>query len=211
MSRTARFITIVAVFAIFVTALSAFAADAVTLSTGEKNINARSGPGLEYVVRAVLRAETILTVTGRNDFDVNRVCRGQESDNDMWLRVQYRSMEGWVARCAVTVEGDLASVAVVEPANPQMAAAEPLKKLTAPEELDTSKYIGHTGENVVLRQSASLNAAALGVIPANKPVYVIGRTENGAWVKVQFGEHSGWVARHLMVLGYDWQDKTPVQ
>lgn len=210
MSRSLRFIVIAAALAIFMSAFAVFAAEEVTINTGAQDINLRSGPGLGYVVRAVLDPETTLTATGRNDFDASRFCRGRESDNNMWLRVQFGALEGWVARCAVKVEGDITSLAVVEAANAPKAA-EPLKRLTAPDELDTSKYIVHTGENVVLREAASVEAAAIGVIPAGKPVYVLGRTADNAWVKVQFGDFTGWVARHLMVLGYNWQDKAPVQ
>lgn len=210
MSRSFRLIAIVAVFTILVSAFAVFAAEGVTINTGEQDINLRGGPGLGYVVRAVLDPATSLTVTGRSDFDTSRFCRGLESDNNMWLRVQFGALDGWVARCAVTVEGDITSLAVIEVAN-LPKAAEPLKKLAAPDELDTSGYIGHTGENVVLREAGSLNAPAIGVIPAGKPVYVQGRSSDNAWVQVQFGEYNGWVARHLMVLGYNWQEKTPVQ
>ena len=80
-------------------------------------VNIRRGPGLNFGVRGVLRPNRYLEAVGYNDFDLDRNCSEVlRNDLDMWIQVSFNIGEAWVARCVVTVEGDLSLLpAVVDP------------------------------------------------------------------------------------------------
>lgn len=79
-------------------------------------VNVRRGPGLEFGVRGVLRPNRYLEAVGYNGFDLDRPCSETlRNDLDMWIKVTFNQGDAWVARCVVTVEGDLSLLpAVVE-------------------------------------------------------------------------------------------------
>jgi hypothetical protein len=79
-------------------------------------VNIRRGPGVRFTVRGVLREGRYLEAVGYNGFDLDRPCsENLQNDLDMWIQVRFNTGEAWVARCVVTVEGDLSLLpAVVE-------------------------------------------------------------------------------------------------
>jgi len=78
-------------------------------------VNIRRGPGVRFTVRGLLRTNRFLEAIGYNGFDLDRPCtENLQNDIDMWIQVRYNTGEAWVARCVVTVEGDLSELPVVE-------------------------------------------------------------------------------------------------
>ncbi len=73
-----------------------------------RNVNIRSGPGVDYTVLRRLVVGDSLDVVGTNGFDIERSCVGDfDATLDMWLQVQFAEQRGWIAYCTVTVTGDL--------------------------------------------------------------------------------------------------------
>jgi uncharacterized protein YgiM (DUF1202 family) len=202
-----------ALIAMFATSIAAFAADSAKVTASSEAVNVRSGPGKDYTLRGVLAAKDSLPVTGRSDFDAKQNCTGRdETDAKMWLRVQYGELEGWVARCAVTFSGDLASLPVANPAAAEKMSAplKPFESLTKPADESTKPFVAFTADRATLRKDASVTSDKLGVIAGGQAVQVIGRTANNGWFKVQYGKHTGWIAGQLLLLGKNWEKKIPV-
>lgn len=212
-TRKLLFTILITVFAI-VSASLAFAQDATVTLTTTQVVNVRSGPGTKYTLRGTLQPKTHLTVTGRNDFPAGKVCTGQPAnDLELWLRVQFNEIEGWVNRCAVTVEGNVDTLPVVTPSNGELNKdlQYPAKILYGSDVKPDGNYIyAYTRDMVLLREDHDLNSTVLGVIPAERGVYVIGRSEAGGWVQVLYRGHKGWVAGHLIDLNGSWKFKIPV-
>lgn len=73
-----------------------------------RNVNIRSGPGVEYPVLRRLVVGESLDIVGTNSFDTERTCVGDFAATlDMWVEVQFAEERGWVARCTVDITGDL--------------------------------------------------------------------------------------------------------
>lgn len=73
-----------------------------------RNVNIRSGPGVDYAILRRLAVGNSLDVVGTNGFDVTRSCVGDfNATLDMWVQVQFAEQRGWVARCTVNITGDL--------------------------------------------------------------------------------------------------------
>jgi hypothetical protein len=72
------------------------------------NVNIRSGPGVYFPVIGRLLQGRSLDVTSYNGYELSRECSPVfENDLDMWVEVRFAEQTGWVARCAVTLRGDL--------------------------------------------------------------------------------------------------------
>jgi hypothetical protein len=88
-------------------------------------VNIRRGPGLTFGVRGVLRPSRYLEAVGYNGFDLDRPCSEVlRNDLDMWIQVRFNQGEAWVARCVVTVEGDLSLLPAVVPESTAEATGE---------------------------------------------------------------------------------------
>ncbi len=187
-----------------------FAQDGATPATAEgTGVNIRSGPGTDYSLRGGLIRGS-LTITGRNDFDTTRVCTSINArDLDMWLRVDYNGVEGWVALCAVDVDVELDTIPVVESSNPIMIEdidySKTLSALRLGDEPETFVF-GVTRARLNLRDGAGLGSNIIEEIRGGELVYVTGMNADASWVKVEVGDLSGWVARYLLSLPYQWQD-----
>jgi hypothetical protein len=191
-------------------------------------VNVRSVPrGRIY---GVLYDGDSLTVTGRSDFDISRQCTGDYfTDIDMWFRVDLQGIEGWVSRCAVQFSGDMESVPVVEPNNAVSSRIYICYSLCSQDELGIApegvSVVGATRFNIRVHEMPSTQSPVL-EITSSPQVYVVGRTDNSSWVKVQYGEvldfrpcyychveyqtRQGWVARFLLNLPQGWEDSIPI-
>lgn len=198
--------TLIVVMAV---SLPLFAQDSATPATAEgTGVNIRSGPGTEYSLRGGL-IKGSLTITGRNEFDPNRVCTNINlRDLDMWLRVDYNGVEGWVALCAVDIDVELTTIPVVESSHPMMIEdidyAKTISALTLGDEPETFVF-GVTRARVNLREGAGLDSNVIQELRGGELIYVTGMNADASWVKVEVGEVSGWIARYLMSLPYEWQ------
>lgn len=201
------------IFAIFIP--SAFAQDSSVKASSETPVNVRSGPGQEYTVRGVLYSGT-LNVTARNNFSTGRVCRGNTSDMDMWLRVDFKGVEGWISRCAVAIEGKVDSLSVTSASNPILVdTLKPFELTVAEDDVDVepagANVRGYVSARANLREASSLSGKVLTVLTSGEDVFVIGRTADNTWVQVMEDGQTGWVARYLMQLPYDWQKIVPAK
>jgi uncharacterized protein YraI len=201
------------IFAIFIP--SVFAADNGVKASSEFPVNVRSGPGQEYTVRGVLYSGT-LNVTGRNDFETGRVCHGNPADLDMWLRVEFKGVEGWISRCAMTIDGEVDGLSISSASTPVLVdTLKPFELQTAVEDVDVepagAHVLGFTSARVNLRDSASLSGKVLSVLTSGEDVYVIGRTTDDNWVQITQDGQTGWIARYLMQLPHDWQKTVPMK
>jgi uncharacterized protein YraI len=187
-----------------------FAQDDATPATAEGvGVNIRSGPGTEYSLRGGL-SNGSLTITGRNDFDTNRVCTNiNVRDLDMWLQVDYNGVEGWVTLCAVNIDVDLDTITVVESSHPIMIEsidyANNPSALRLGAEPETFVF-GVTRARLNLRDGAGLDSEIIQELRGAALLYVTGMNDDASWVKVEVGDVSGWVARYLLSLPHDWQD-----
>ncbi|MBK8020141.1 MAG: SH3 domain-containing protein [Chloroflexi bacterium] len=79
----------------------------------------RSGPGLEFPRIGRVAQGAWIHIVGWNGWDPDRFCTVDfQSDLDMWVQVQTHLTEqvGWVARCALSVVGNVTALPVVNAA-----------------------------------------------------------------------------------------------
>lgn len=70
-------------------------------------VSIRSGPGLEYPRIGALAQGRSVDIIGYNGYSLDRPCTVNfEADLDMWVLVQWRGQEGWMARCALRITGE---------------------------------------------------------------------------------------------------------
>lgn len=202
-------IVLMVIVAILAVAVPMLAQDEVVPAATGSGLIVRSGPGTDYSWRGGVTRGS-LTITGRNEFDTSRVCRGiNEVDLDMWLRVDFNGVEGWVALCAVNTDADVATLPVVTAASPLLISeidyANTPSVLTLGDAPETYVY-GVTRARVNLRDGASLDNAVVQELRGGELLYVTGMNADASWVSVEIGEQSGWIARYLLSLPTDWQD-----
>ena len=125
----------------------------------------------------------------------------------MWLRVQFNELEGWVARCAAQINGEVAALPVVAPVYPEVVtspsddeAEQRPRYLRTFRLYDPDRLVIHTGALAHLRSEPSLDGELLGTVAAFQPVFFVAYSEGGGWVEVEFGQYTGWIARHLLVM-----------
>ncbi len=213
MKRLSLFSMILLIALLIAAVPAVFAQEAVTVTTGDSAVNVRTGGGLEYSTRSTFYSGT-LTVTGRNDFDAERVCRGTDADLDMWLRIEQHGVEGWVSRCAVVVSGDLAGVPVVEPTAPVLIRALYDDENKLPELVEEigeapkgDHVVGTTRARVNFREAPGLTAPVIKSLAATQSVYVTGRNDSGTWLQVMIEGETGWIARYLVLMPQGWEAK----
>jgi uncharacterized protein YraI len=217
MKRTFLLIFVLVAVLLVAVAPAAFAQEAVTITLGNSPANIRTGDGLEYSTRGTYYGVE-MTVTGRSDFDTSRICLGENSDFDMWLRIEQFGVEGWIARCVVTVTGDLATVPVVEPSAPVLIRSLYDDDNELPELVneigdapDGDFVYGFTRSRVNFREAPALGAEIMKSLAATQAVYVIGRNAENTWVQVTLNGETGWIARYLVFMPVDWENTVPVK
>jgi uncharacterized protein YraI len=139
-------------------------------------VNVRSGPSTDYTILGRLTPADSLDITGQNA-------------NADWLRVNFNGQEGWVFLDVVTVNGAIENAPVAEagPTAVLRGGATQTGAAASGDVVVTTRF------NTNLRSTFSTDADILEVIPFNTELLPEGRTDNGNWVMVNFGEQSGWV------------------
>lgn len=197
----------------------AAAQDSVTVTTLDSlrgdEVSLHSGPGVQYTEIVVSFGGLTVPATGRNDFDTSRACTGVYRDDlDMWLRVQFNELEGWVWRCHpnVQIDGDLASLPVVNPTHAVLVKDAHYIELTGSNVPPKRPFLFTfvTYNAVLLRTAPNLDSPVLGKLTNGTGVYIIGRTEKGGWAQVVAKGHTGWIASHLVSLRRGWEASVPV-
>ncbi|MCU0499567.1 MAG: SH3 domain-containing protein [Anaerolineae bacterium] len=203
------------VFAVVILIVPAtFAQTRVSLNS--EAVNVRSGPGLQYSIRGEFNTGSGLVVTGRNNADPNSACLST-FDVRVWLRVEYQGLEGWVARCAVLVDGDLAGLPVVNASAPILTQDLYTEEALNDVQVDIgpkptiAHVIGITRSRVNFRESPNINAGIKQTLADAQPVYVIGRSSDNRWLQIQFDGETGWVAGYLLHLPYQWDQGIAVR
>lgn len=217
MNARTKFSFFVLLFALVIAAfaLPAFAQEVSPSISTTVAVNVRSGPGTEYTIRGVLFDSA--PAIGRNDFAADRICLGRDSDLNMWIRIDFKGLDGWVARCAVNFTGSIASLPVASPSNPLLVAnMEPMTENVLRTEInalapDGAYVVGYTRARVNIRTAPSLSADVRDIAAPVEDFFVTGRTADNRWVEVTYGDKSGWVARFLMLLPADWDRNIPVK
>lgn len=197
----------------------------------EQPTNVRSAPrigsySLRYIVRAVV-SQTQIPVTGRN-FDGNQICTGiRQYDNRLWLQVSVRGVEGWIKFCENDFVGDLTTVPVTEPLNPETRLCANTNRLL--DQLGDIPSVNHVIAQTLqyrinVRERPDITAERIEWLTSDD-VYVIGRSSDDTWVKVTYNalvatcsyrnywerqQFTGWVASFLLDLPDNWQDQIPV-
>jgi hypothetical protein len=222
LNKLISLITLVVI--LVVAAIPMMAQDTQTVTTTH-DVIVRSGPGLQYLGIGSLPEDGILTVTGRNDFNVNRACVTPfEVTTDMWLRVDLQGVEGWVARCAVVYNGQLSQLPVAEPMNPvetYIGDSDVFPEHVLGDVPDTAHVVGHTRyPRLYVHQTPSLTSDS--VLAQAGSMYITGQSADGYWLQVQYDivnsgieadseTQTGWVARYLMLLPNGWETTLPVK
>ncbi len=82
----------------------------------EQNVRIRLEPSLEARQIGILRFGKFIDIVGTNGFDTDRDCNGDFEDTlDMWVQVVFREQRGWIARCTLTIYGDLSRLPIEAP------------------------------------------------------------------------------------------------
>jgi uncharacterized protein YraI len=144
--------------------------------TSQFRVNVRSGPSTDYTILGRMTPADSLDITGQN------------ADAD-WLRVNFNGQEGWVFMDVVNVNGAIENAPVAE-AGPTAVLRDGAIQTGATASDDV---VVTTRFNTNLRSTFSTDADVLDVIPFSTELLPQGRTDNGNWVMVTFGEQSGWV------------------
>jgi uncharacterized protein YraI len=145
--------------------------------TSQFRVNVRSGPGTDYTILGRMTPADGLDITGQN--------AGAD-----WLRVNFNGQEGWVFMDVVNVNGAIENAPVAE-AGPGAVLRDGAAPQTGASASDD--VVVTTRFNTNLRSTFSTNADILDVIPFSTELLPQGRTDNGNWVMVTFGDQSGWV------------------
>lgn len=185
-------------------------------------VNVRSGSGTEYDVRTNLRTGYRVTVIGRSA-DALAECPTLEDGlnlNAGWLLVEYVGIPGWVTRCAVAVDGDIAAlpiVTVMPEMIPEVTAESTEEADDDPRfparisrfyiDYDDLPYpVGQTRTVVNVREEADVESAIVQTIAAGSYVYITGESDDSGWYSVEYQlfedrvlvTKEGWIARHLI-------------
>lgn len=148
-------------------------------------VNVRSGPDIAYEIVGQLdvneRAEALARSNMQND----------------WLMIEFGELEGWVAYFTVNVRGDTETLPVLVPDSSGESLIPPSRVLRA-------RF------NVRLHDTPQQETPVTLIVPFNSEVTAIGRTEDGEWLFVGFGDDTGWGAAQLFGISTDEIETLPV-
>ncbi len=161
--------------------------------TSQFRVNVRSGPGTEFTILGKLTPADSLDITGQNT-------------DATWLRVNFNGQEGWMFAKVVDVTGALETAPVVE-AGPTAVLRE---GATLPSPATSGNVMVVTRFNTNLRSTFSTDADVLQIIPFNTTLQPQGRTDNGNWIMVTFGDQSGWLFAPILFFSSGEVESLPV-
>lgn len=148
-------------------------------------VNVRGGPGTEYEIVAQLDVDERAEALARSS-----------ADND-WLLIRLEEAEGWVAYFTVNVQGDPANLPVLVPDSSG-------ESLIPPSRLIRARF------NVRLHDTPELASPVSAIVPFDNEVTALGRSVNGDWLFVGFGEENGWGVAQLFAVSRDEIEALPV-
>jgi uncharacterized protein YraI len=164
-------------------------------------VNARSGPNTTYTVLGVVTPSDTLDITAQNEAGT-------------WLRLNFSGQEAWVFADLMDVTGELEAAPVAEAG----ASAVLRSSVTLPVlEDDTDVETEESGDleiltffNTNMRDFYSTDAEVLATIPFDTLLIPQGRTDDNAWIMVDFEEQSGWVYAPILFFASGHVETLPV-
>jgi uncharacterized protein YraI len=148
-------------------------------------VNVRSGPSMAYDIVGQLEVEDEAEATARNN------------ERNDWLLVENEAIEGWVAYFTVSVQGNPETLPVLMPGGNG-------------EEFLPPSMVTVTRFNVRLHTEPERSSETVTVVPFNSNVTLLGRTEDGSWLYVLYGETPGWGATRLFDLTREQIESVPL-
>lgn len=77
------------------------------------SVRIRAEPSTSARQIGIVRFGRFVDIVGTNGFDTDRSCTPDfAADLDMWVQVVFREQRGWVARCTLTIYGDLSRLPI---------------------------------------------------------------------------------------------------
>lgn len=177
--------------------------------TAYRRVNVRMGPGTDYDILGVL-------IPG-DTADIIAI-----SDNAEWLQIDFDEQPGWVAYFVVTITGasdvpvegvsalsaltadPSATDAVRESAPDQFVSipdrSQNFDELAAPaaESFGLPVNTVITRFNISLRALPDMETELVGAVPFDTPLTVEARTADRSWLRVTYGDVTGWLVTSLV-------------
>ena len=136
-----------------------------------QRVNVRSGPGIDFTRIGQIESGEQLRATGRSD----------EGNN--WLRIDFGSVEGWVAYFTLRVAGDAAMLPIVE-------ASSPERIIRQPDDIQVQVF-----RIVNVRSEPAIQSDKIGQLFPGDDVALLGRdSENRHWLLIETDDLVGWIA-----------------
>ncbi len=148
-------------------------------------VNVRSGPSMAYDIVGQLEVDDEAEATARNN------------ERNDWLLIENEAIVGWVAFFTVSVRGNPETLPVLVPGGNG-------------EDFLPPSMVTVTRFNVRLRTEPERSSATVTVVPFNSNVTLLGRTEDGSWLYVLYGETPGWGAARLFDLTREQLESVPL-
>lgn len=148
-------------------------------------VNVRSGPDIAY------------EIVGQLDVNERAEALARSNEQNDWLMIEFGELEGWVAYFTVNVRGDTETLPVLVPDSSGESLIPPSRVLLA-------RF------NVRLHDTPEQDTPVTLIVAFNSEVTAIGRTEDGEWLFVGFGNDTGWGAAQLFGINADEIEMLPV-
>jgi len=145
-------------------------------------VNLRAAPNQGADVVAVVPFNRLLTAVGRNA-------------GNNWLQVSYEGTRGWVAAWIVPIVGDPLTLPVTSPSTDYAVTYQ--LPITAKALVD-----------LTIRSGPDAITAVLGTLPANTEVELLARSEDSAWVKINYNDTEGWITAWPLIASADLNNLT---
>jgi|GEM_PF-5107172 len=137
----------------------------ITASVNTSTLNVRSVPNLSGLVLTKINRGQVYGVVGK-------------SPDSAWIKLIVNGQQGW-ASAGYLVISNPGAVPVVD---------------TTPVGVNPTDSLVRTYARLNFRSGPATNASVLQVLPAGLTLKVVGRTADGAWLKVNYSGQEGWVA-----------------
>lgn len=164
---------------------------------------ATSAPEEEVTVAAYgrvnVRSEPSIggNIVGQLDVGDTAQASARSSDDNDWLLIENDTVEGWVAFFTVRVQGNLEALPILVPDS-------------SGEELIPPEVLIRTRFNARLHPVPELDSETVVIVPFNREVTPIARSEDGDWLLVGYDGLTGWGVTELFAIPDDQLEELPL-
>jgi uncharacterized protein YraI len=137
------------------------------------------------------------SIVGQLDVGDTAQASARNNDDNDWLRIENELIEGWVAFFTVRVSGNLEALPILVPDS-------------SGEELIPPSVLIRTRFNARLHPVPELESDTTVIVPFNREVTPIARSEDGDWLLVGYEGLTGWAVTELFSIPDDQLDDLPV-